>query len=188
MRVCVQGLWHLGSVTAACLAALGHDVAGYDEDHERIAALQAGRAPILEPGLPELLQQGLAAGRLRFEARAEDAAGGADVLWVAYDTPVDEDDRADTAFVTSRVEAMLPHLPRGCVVVVSSQLPVGSIAALERFAVANLAQLKLTFACSPENLRLGKAIEVFRNPDRIVVGTRNERDRTRVAPLFESIQ
>jgi UDPglucose 6-dehydrogenase len=187
VRVCVQGLWHLGSVTAACLAALGHEVAGYDDDVERVTALQAGSPPILEPGLPDLLQQGLAAGRLRFDARAQDAASHVDVLWVAYDTPVDEDDQADTAFVKSRVEAMLPHLPRGCVVVVSSQLPVGSIAALERFAVANLPQLDLTFACSPENLRLGKAIDVFRNPDRIVVGTRDDRDRTRVAPLFESI-
>jgi UDPglucose 6-dehydrogenase len=187
VKVCVQGLWHLGSVTAACLAALGHDVVGYDADPERIAALQAGNPPILEPGLPELLQQGLAAGRLRFEARAEEAAGRVDVLWVAYDTPVDEDDKADTAFVTSRVEAMLPHLPSGCVVVVSSQLPVGSIAALERFAATRLPQLDLIFTCSPENLRLGKAIDVFRNPDRIVVGTRDARDRARVAPLFESI-
>ena len=89
MRICVAGLWHLGSVTAACLAARGHDVVGYDADAATVSALSAGRPPILEPGLAELVADGIAAGRLRFTADAADALAGVEVLWVAYDTPVD---------------------------------------------------------------------------------------------------
>ena len=187
MKVCVQGLWHLGTVTAACLAAAGHEVVGYDADAARIAALSGGVPPLFEPGLEALLREGLAAGRLRFTERRQEAGCGADVLWVAYDTPVDEDDVADPEFVTDEVKRMLPHLTSDCVVIVSSQLPVGSVADLEAFATTHLPESRLLFAASPENLRLGKAIEVFRSPDRVVVGVRDLRSRQRLEPLFASL-
>ena len=187
MKICVQGLWHLGTVTAACLASLGHEVVGYDADEHTIEALRRGNPPVLEPELAELVQAGSQSGRLRFSSARDAAAEGADVLWVTYDTPVDDEDRADTRYVIERVEAMLPHLPPDCAVLVSSQLPVGSVAALQRFADSTLPELRLAFACSPENLRIGKAIDVFLHPDRIVVGVRNSRDRTLLAPLMQSI-
>jgi len=187
MKVCVQGLWHLGSVTAACLASLGHEVIGYDPDAGCIEGLRAGHAPVMEPGLDDLVAAGLAAGRLRFTTRLEEAAEGVEALCVAYDTPVDDDDVADTAYVMDQVKAMLPHLPRNCIVIVSSQLPVGSVADLEAFARGRAPHANLVFAAMPENLRLGKAIEVFTQPDRIVAGIRDARDRERVGPLLESI-
>lgn len=173
MRVAVYGLWHLGSVTAACLAAAGHDVVGHDEDAEVIRSLSEGTCPISEPGLDDLVRSGIASGRLSFDADAARALADAEVLWVTYDTPVDDNDVADTGFVSARVEAVMPHLAQGCLVIVSSQLPVGSVAALERHAHA-IGRDDLSFASSPENLRLGKAIEVFSNPDRVIVGVRDE--------------
>lgn len=187
MRVCVQGLWHLGSVTAACLAAAGHDVAGLDFDAATISGLRLGNPPIFEPGLADLLQEGLASGRLRFSAEPGDALAGAELLWVTYDTPVNERDEADVDFVMAQVEAALPAVPDGATVLVSSQLPVGSVRRLARRAGEIAPGRSIGFACSPENLRLGKALEVFRHPDRIVVGVSSPSDRDRVERLLSPI-
>ncbi len=184
MKVCVQGLWHLGSVTSACLASVGHDVVGLDADQRTIDGLNQGKAPLFEPGLDDLLQAGIAKGRLRFTTVMADAAADAQVLWVAFDTPVDDDDRADVEFVLNQIKGVLPVLAGGAVVLVSSQMPVGSIRKLEAFARENLANKQLSFACSPENLRLGKALDVFLKPDRIVVGVRTEIARCKLEQLL----
>src|SRR5437899_5086572 len=128
MRVCVFGLGHLGSVTTACLAADGHDVVGLDPDAQVVAGLERGDPPVLEPGLPELLMRH----RPRFTIDVRDALAGADVLWLADDTPVDEDDAADIEWVLSRGRIVLDQAVGGTLVLVSSQLPVGSVASLER--------------------------------------------------------
>jgi UDPglucose 6-dehydrogenase len=162
MNVSVLGLWHLGSVTAACTAR-HHRVTGLDFDEAVVTGLRAGRAPLHEPGLDALLAAGLAAGALQFSTDPG-AAAAADVLWICYDTPVDADDRSDVPWVVERIARVLPHLRPGTPVLVSAQLPVGTCAKLAR------AHPGLHFACSPENLRLGKAIEAFEKPARIVVG------------------
>ncbi len=136
--------------------------------------------------MPELAQAGLAARRLRFTTDPADAVAGAEVLWVTYDTPVDDNDVADVDFVVDRIKAVLPLLPQQCLVVVSSQLPVGSIAALEATA-RTIGRDDLGFACSPENLRLGKAIEVFSKPDRIVLGVRHAGDAEKFKRLMAPI-
>jgi UDPglucose 6-dehydrogenase len=187
MKVCVQGLWHLGSVTAACLASVGHTVAGLDSDSNTIANLAHGKAPLFEPGLDDLLQTGTVNNKLSFSTDPCQALAGATVLWVAFDTPVDDDDQADVGFVQSQVQAVLPFLAEGAVVLVSSQMPVGSIRKLESFALQNLPSKNLSFACSPENLRLGKALDVFLKPDRIVVGIRNEHTRQVLTKLLSPI-
>jgi UDPglucose 6-dehydrogenase len=183
MKVCVQGLWHLGSVTAACLASVGHDVVGLDTDQLIIDGLNQGIAPIFEPALDDLLQAGLAKGGLRFTSAIADAAD-ADVLWVTFDTPVDDEDRADVEFVLNQVKSVLPVLADKSIVLVSSQMPVGSIHKLEVFVQENLAAKQISFACSPENLRLGKALDVFLKPDRIVVGVRSADNRARLEHLL----
>jgi len=176
VRITVQGLWHLGSVTAACLASVEHQVTGYDEDAATIAGLAKGKAPLLEPGLDDLLATGLEAGTLAFTTDPAIALPGAEILWIAYDTPVDEDDRADVGFVMARVTASLSQLAPDAAVLISSQMPVGSIAALEK-AAADLGRSDIRFACSPENLRLGGALKVFLQPDRIVIGVRDDATR-----------
>lgn len=174
MKICVLGLWHLGSVTSACLASVGHEVVGLDEDVSVVESLRAGKAPIFEPGLERLLKAGITSGKLRFSTSHAECLSSVDVLWVAFDTPVDEEDQADSALVLKRVKNALPCLPEGAVVLVSSQMPVGSIRILEKFVEQMMPRRNLTFACSPENLRLGKALDVFLNPDRIVVGVREK--------------
>ena len=126
LKLAVLGLWHLGTVTAACLAAEGHMVIAID-DATIVAAIQSGKLPVDEPGLADLIQSETAAGRLTFASDAS-AAAGAELLWVCYDTPVDDDDRPDVAFVVERVAAFLNAFPGSAVVAVSSQLPVGSVA------------------------------------------------------------
>jgi UDPglucose 6-dehydrogenase len=187
MRVCVQGLWHLGTVMSAALASIGHEVAGLDYAADRIAALNRGVAPLFEPGLEELVRQGVASGRLRFFTDPIPAVRDVEVLWIAYDTPVDDDDVADVDFVIAQIERTLQHLSPNTTVLVSSQMPVGSVRRLESTAKASWPDLGVRFACSPENLRLGKALDVFLRPDRIVVGVRSEADRESLSRLLRPL-
>jgi UDPglucose 6-dehydrogenase len=177
MKICVQGLWHLGSVTAACMASIGHEVSGLDPDLTTISNLSQGKAPLFEPGLDDLLAVGLANSNLIFHIDPLQAVANAEVLWVAFDTPVNEEDEADIDFVQTQIQGVLPFLANKAIVLVSSQMPVGSIKRLEAYAKKNFPEKYLSFACSPENLRLGKALDVFLKPDRIVVGVRTESDQ-----------
>jgi len=187
VNVCVQGLWHLGTVTAACLASLDHSVTGLDSDQATIARLKEGKPPVSEPGLDEALKAGLGSGRLRFTADGRDALRDVELLWVAYDTPVDDEDNADSAYVVREIERSLQHLPAGATVLISSQLPVGSVKRIEAAAAARFPDKGLGFAYSPENLRLGKALDAFLKPDRIVAGVRTERERDRLSRLLSPI-
>jgi UDPglucose 6-dehydrogenase len=177
----VLGLWHLGSVTAACLAATGYDVVAVDPDPARVAALATGRPPVSEPGLPELLAR--YAARLRFTSEPLELAG-VERAWVTFDTPVDDEDDADVDWVLARAQELLDPLPDGALVIVSSQLPVGSVSALRARCALGRGERGLRFACVPENLRLGYALESFRAPDRIVAGVRSEQDRRELAELL----
>ena len=185
MKVCVMGLWHLGTVTAACLASGGHNVVGLDLDAATVTGLRAGRPPVFEPGLAELVNKGLAEDRLRFTTDVASAVDGADVVWVAYDTPVDDEDRADVDYVVERASRLFPYLSSGTLVLISSQLPVGTTRRLEQAYAASGQHGSVSFAYSPENLRLGRAITVFTQPDRVVVGVRSASDQARVSALLE---
>jgi UDPglucose 6-dehydrogenase len=186
MNVCVLGLWHLGSVTAAGLAALGHRVVGLDFDDARVANLSKGVAPIFEPGLEELIKRGLSSGNLRFSSTTDDTKD-VDVLWVTYDTPVDDDDNADADFVMAQIEEVLLEMRTEALVLVSSQLPVGSVRRLEQTATLNCGARQLRAAYCPENLRLGNAVSDFLHPSRIVVGVRSDRDKELLHGLLSSI-
>src|ERR1700722_3369759 len=186
MNICVLGLWHLGSITAACLAALGHRVIGFDFDDATVANLSMGISPISEPGLEELIKRGLSSGNLRFSSTVNDAKD-VDVLWVTYDTPVDDDDNVDADFVMRQIERALGEMRTGALVLISSQLPVGSVRRLERAAALNCGAPRLRVAYSPENLRLGNAVHDFLHPNRIVVGVRSNRDKELLRGLLSSI-
>ena len=186
MKIGVAGLWHLGSVTAACLAQVGLDVVGVD-DVSVIAGLATGRAPLFEPGLDDLIAAGLASRHLRFSAEPAAALRDADILWITYDTPVDDDDRADVEAVISRATELLPLLPVGAVVLVSSQLPVGTTRRLRDAFTRETPGRGLHFAYSPENLRLGQAIAAFVEADRIVVGCETDTARQRLEPMLQKL-
>lgn len=176
-KIVVLGLWHLGCVTAACCAR-HFQVVGLDFDKENITKLNAGKAPLLEPGLDELIARGVAAKKLSFTADAKTACASADVLWLCYDTPVNENDESDVEFVLGNLRKALLHLPKGALVLISAQLPVGTCAQLEK----EFSQFH--FACSPENLRLGKAIDSFEKAERVIVGIRSDTKRQLLEKLF----
>jgi UDPglucose 6-dehydrogenase len=178
MRIVVQGLWHLGCVTAACCAR-HFEVTGLDFDSSVISRLRGGKAPLLEPGLDDLIHTGMEAGRLIFSEDSSDACVGAEVLWLTYDTPVNENDESDVESVLVQLRRSLPHLAPGAIVLISAQLPVGSCRTLEK------AWPQFHFACSPENLRLGKAIDAFEKADRVIVGTRDEKPCEMLKRLFD---
>lgn len=186
MKICVYGLWHLGSVTAACLASLGHDVIAIDEDQGVVKKLNMGIAPLFEPGLDDLLKAGIDNGKLYFYSDITQVTEDTNVFWVTFDTPVNDADQADTIFVNDRIQSALSYLPKGTIVLVSSQMPVGSIRKLEEFAEKNLRSKNLLFAYSPENLRLGKSIEIFLKPDRVILGVRNTVCQSVLEKLFHS--
>jgi UDPglucose 6-dehydrogenase len=171
-------LWHLGSVTAACCAR-HFDVVGLDFDTANIAKLNSGQAPLLEPGLNDLITAGLASKRLAFTTEAKIACAEADVLWLTYDTPVNESDESDVETVLGNLRRALPALPHGALVLISAQLPVGTCAKLEEEFP------QFHFACSPENLRLGKAIEAFEKAERAIVGIRTDAKKALLAELFQ---
>jgi UDPglucose 6-dehydrogenase len=178
MKIVVQGLWHLGSVTAACCAR-HFDVVGLDFDAATITKLNSGQAPLLEPGLNELIAAGLASKRLAFTTDAKIACAEADVLWLTYDTPVNENDESDVELVLGNLRRALPALPDGALVLISAQLPVGTCAKLEKEFP------QFHFACSPENLRLGKAIEAFEKAERAIVGIRSDAKKVLLEELFK---
>ena len=177
MKITVLGLWHLGCVTAACCAR-HFQVTGLDFDDANVARLNQGQAPLLEPGLNELLAAGLAAKKLSFTDDPAAACAQADVLWLTYDTPVNSNDESDVDAVLTPLRRALPHLPAGSLVLISAQLPVGTCAALEKEFP------QFHFAYSPENLRLGKALDAFEKAERVVVGIRSDAKKALLAELF----
>jgi UDPglucose 6-dehydrogenase len=181
MNVVVYGLWHLGCVTAACLAEAGFRVTGLDRDEKVVHELRRGCPPLHEPGMDELIQCQAEAGRLRFTSDPAAALSGAEVLWVTFDTPVNDRDEADVEFVRGELRAVVDSIAPGTLVLISSQVPVGFTTSLER----EWAGRGIRFAVSPENLRLGKALECFRKPDRVIVGRREASDEATLANLFE---
>jgi UDPglucose 6-dehydrogenase len=184
VRIAVIGLWHLGTVTAACLASAGYSVIGFDDNTEIVKGLTHGRLPVFEPHLEALIRKGVEDRKLEFTANLGDVEG-ASIVWITYDTPVDESDRADVEYVVNRVKGLYPCVSGGAMILISSQLPVGSTRKLEELYRRLLPDGNATFAYSPENLRLGKAIEAFTRPERVVVGVRAAGDRDRIARMLQ---
>ena len=153
MKVVVYGLGHLGHVTAGCLHKLGVYAVGLYLPYP-----SEGEKPLF-PSEPDLTD-------IEVTLTNQEVVIGADFLWITFDTPVDEDGNANVDWVFDRMNEILPLIGPETAVIVSSQLPVGSVRKLE------IAYPLLTFYCLPENLRHGTAVENFLKPDRIVVGCR----------------
>ncbi len=185
MRICVYGLWHLGCVTAACLAEAGHEVIGLDKDEALVDNLNRGVPPIMEHGLEDLIRHGLASASLSFSTDMEKVLQDVQVIWVAFDTPVDEDDHADVESILKQVERLFPYVQDHTLVLISSQLPVGTSRELQRIFLERFPEKEAHFAYSPENLRLGKAIEAFKHPDRVVAGYDEMAARRLIEEVFD---
>ena len=176
-RITVLGTGYLGATHAVCMAALGFEVLGMDVDKDKVEALSAGTVPFYEPGLDEVLQEQIAAGRLRFTTSYTEVAEFGDVHFVAVGTPQKPgENAADMRYVDAVVDGLAPYLTRPCLVVGKSTVPVGTA---ERLAdrLAELAPVgeAAELAWNPEFLREGFAVEDTLHPDRLVFGVRSER-------------
>ena len=187
MNICVLGMWHLGAVISAGLAKLGHQVIGIDKNAENVKALNQAKLPVFEPGLQTLTETLLKSGSLKFKTPSQSLRESTQVLWVAIDTPVGEDDVADVESVMEEIKPWLWSMPPDSLIISSSQLPVGSIQRLKQFTETEFPEKMLRFASVPENLRLGSALEVFLKPDRIVVGCDDRKTKTQVSEILSSV-
>ncbi|GAB2974166.1 UDP-glucose dehydrogenase family protein [Frigoribacterium salinisoli] len=168
MKLSVIGCGYLGAVHAAAMAELGHEVVGIDVDERKIEALAAGRAPFFEPGLPEILTSATASGRLAFSTDVT-AAADATVHFIAVGTPQKPGSQsADLTYVDAAVDALLPILKPGDLVVGKSTVPVGTAERLA--AVVRAAVPGADLAWNPEFLREGFAVKDTISPDRLVYG------------------
>ncbi|MCS5713710.1 UDP-glucose/GDP-mannose dehydrogenase family protein [Herbiconiux sp. CPCC 205716] len=174
MKISVVGCGYLGAVHAAAMAELGHTVVGVDVDERKIEALSEGRAPFFEPGLPEILTSASASGRLRFSTDMAEVAD-ATVHFIAVGTPQKPGSHsADMTYVDAAVDALLPHLKAGDLVVGKSTVPVGTAARLA--ATVKAAVPGADLAWNPEFLREGFAVKDTISPDRLVYGISDDAD------------
>jgi UDPglucose 6-dehydrogenase len=166
--VSVVGCGYLGAVHAAALAAMGHDVVGIDTDADKVERLSRGEAPFFEPGLTALLLEGQESGRLRFTTDPTEAAGRT-VHFICVGTPQREGEAgADLSYVDAALDALLPHLRPGDLVVGKSTVPVGTAEGLAERLRAEAPEAVL--AWNPEFLREGCAVVDALEPDRVVLG------------------
>lgn len=179
----VVGTGYLGATHAACMAELGHDVIGIDTDPAKVAALLAGRVPFWEPGLEDVLRRGLGSGRLTFTTDPVDAAG-ARVHFICVGTPQRADSpAADLTQVHGAVEALLPVLGAGSLVVGKSTVPVGTAADIAERVCGTGAHV----AWNPEFLREGHAVEDTLRPDRLVFGVRGGADEAVLREVYAAL-
>jgi UDPglucose 6-dehydrogenase len=193
MKVAILGTGYVGLTTGVCLAYVGHQVACLDTDEAKIAKLKNGQIPIYEPGLAELLQESRE--RLSFTTSIELALAGAEVIFIAVGTPPRPDGSPDLRYLKAASESIGAHLPEGFVVVVNkSTVPIGSGNWVETLIRTSFerhqgqpADGRFSVASNPEFLREGSALFDSLYPDRIVVGSDNQRTREILYSLYRPI-
>jgi UDPglucose 6-dehydrogenase len=188
MNVCVIGLWHQGVVGAACLADLNCSVVAADHDRKRVDLLRSGKAPLYEPGLDELLQKGLRSGKLTFSSDVASSVKNCPYVLIMFDTPVNDCDESDLSGVFATVSEIAPKLEDGVVLYVTAQVPVGTCAQLAQNVREHNPPLHFGIAYSPENLRLGQAIDRFLHPVLPVIGTDDPATVSRLEPLLSLLK
>ena len=185
MRVTVIGAGYVGLVTGAGLAALGHRVRVGEADQERVRQLSSGHVPIFEPDLDRLVRDGLGNGLLSFHRSNIEAAEGAEVVFIAVPTPERDDGAADVSIVEWVIGEVGSHLQEGALVVLKSTVPVGSA---KRFQdLLDGVGANVVVLSNPEFLREGSAVADFFHPDRIVIGSKDQRAVEQMVQLYTAL-
>ncbi|MEO3386740.1 UDP-glucose/GDP-mannose dehydrogenase family protein [Mesorhizobium sp. CAU 1741] len=188
MHIAVLGSGYVGLVSGACLADFGHRVTCVDLDAGKIAQLRAGRIPIFEPGLEQLVASNAASGRLSFSTAIEDAVAAADVVFIAVGTPSrPQDGSADLSYVYRAAETIGTAMRGFTVVVTKSTVPVGTGDEVEQIIARSSRGGDFAVVSNPEFLREGMAIHDFMQPDRIVIGTEDARARAVMAAIYQPL-
>jgi UDPglucose 6-dehydrogenase len=188
LNICMIGAGYVGLVSAACFSEFGWTVTCVDKDPNRLAELKAGNSPIYEPGLDDLLARNMKAKRLLFTDDLAGAVKGADIVLLAVGTPMRRGDgHADLSYVYGAVEDLAPHLDHFTVIVTKSTVPVGTSREIERRLRAIRPDGDFAVCSNPEFLREGSAIQDFMHPDRVLVGTDDERARELMGRLYKPL-
>lgn len=188
MRVAMIGTGYVGLVSGACLSEFGHSVVCVDKDSAKIEALKAGKIPIFEPGLDEVVATNVKAGRLSFTDTLVDAVKGADAVFIAVGTPSRRGDgHADLSFVFAAAEEIAQAMEGYTVVITKSTVPVGTGRKVEDVIRKTRPNAQCDVVSNPEFLREGSAIEDFRRPDRVVVGCETDRARAVLTEIYRPL-
>jgi UDPglucose 6-dehydrogenase len=188
MRVAMIGSGYVGLVSGACFADFGHDVVCVDKDLSKIERLNQGVMPIFEPGLAELVTGNAKSGRLRFTTDLAEAVADAEVVFIAVGTPSRRGDgHADLSYVFAAAAEIAQHLKGYTVIVTKSTVPVGTGDEVERIVREANPKAQFAVVSNPEFLREGAAIEDFKRPDRIVIGSEDEAARGVMSELYRPL-
>ncbi len=192
MKLTMIGAGYVGLVTGACFAEVGNDVLCLDLDQAKIRILEEGGVPIFEPGLKEMIQRNRAAGRLRFTTDVAAAVQYGQVQFIAVGTPPDEDGSADLKYVLAAARSIGLHMNDYRLVVNKSTVPVGTADKVRHTLTQALQErgsnAPFSVVSNPEFLKEGAAIEDFMRPDRIVVGSEDERATQIMRALYAPFQ
>jgi UDPglucose 6-dehydrogenase len=188
MRIAMIGTGYVGLVSGACIADFGHRVTCVDKDSAKIAALNAGEIPIYEPGLQDLVASNVQQGRLFFTTALNDALNAADAVFIAVGTPSRRGDgHADLSYVHEAAREVAAELKQFSVVIIKSTVPVGTGDEVERIIRELRPDIDVAVVSNPEFLREGAAIYDFKHPDRIVVGSNDERAKKILAEIYRPL-
>ncbi|MBR0797180.1 UDP-glucose/GDP-mannose dehydrogenase family protein [Bradyrhizobium jicamae] len=188
MRITMVGTGYVGLVSGTCFADFGHQVTCVDKNVDKIAALDRGVIPIYEPDLDRLVEANVRAGRLAFSTELPEAVANSDAVFIAVGTPSRRGDgHADLSYVYAAAREIAVNLKDFTVVITKSTVPVGTGDEVERLIRDTNPQADVAVASNPEFLREGAAIRDFKHPDRIVVGTDDERARKIIAEIYRPL-
>jgi UDPglucose 6-dehydrogenase len=187
-RIAVAGVNYVGLVTAACFADLGNQVVGIEIMPEKVAKLRQGIATIYEPGLEEMLQRNLKAGRISFTTDYAEGLDGAEFIFIAVGTPEGPDGAADLSQVESAARSIGTHATGDLIIINKSTVPIGTGDLVSRLVGERIKPgLQFQVVSNPEFLREGAALADFMRPDRVVLGATNRAAAQRVADLYEPL-
>jgi UDPglucose 6-dehydrogenase len=188
MRVAMIGTGYVGLVSGACIADFGHEVTCVDKDVAKIAALNSGEIPIYEPGLKEIVETNVRQGRLSFTTTIGDALNAVGAVFIAVGTPSRRGDgHADLTYVYEAAREIASALTDFTVVITKSTVPVGTGDEVERILRELRPDVNVAVVSNPEFLREGAAIHDFKHPDRIVIGTDDERAKKVMAEVYRPL-
>ncbi len=188
--ICVIGTGYVGLVTGTCFSDMGHQVTCLDIDEHRIKQLQNGIMPIYEPGLKQIVEQNVEAGRLDFTTSYKEALNNVEFAFIAVGTPSSDNGEADLQYIKMAADSIAENLDHPIIIVNKSTVPVGTGDWVSEIILSQNGQNtpKFTVVSNPEFLREGSAVSDFMNPDRVVLGSTDPVAAQKVADLYEALR
>ena len=187
MKISVIGCGYVGLVSGVCFADSGHTVTCIDNDNKKIQLLKDNQVPIYEPGLDELLLKNIKGDNLHFELNINENIKDSEIVIITVGTPTDENGEADLTFVRQCANEIAEFISPNTLVIVKSTVPVGTCDEIEAIIYEKCAHSEFSVISNPEFLREGNAIYDFMNPDRIVIGIKDQNHKKRIIDLYTNI-